>query len=61
MYDYFLASHPLSIVYLVVSTIILYKEELFENAEEFQSSVCFFVFKAPLTKLNNIDQVEKVI
>ena len=61
LYDVFLASHPLMIVYLVVATIMLYKDELYENVDEFQSSVCFFVFKAPLVKLNQPDQVEKVI
>ena len=49
------------IVYLVVATIILYKDELYENVDEFQSSVCFFVFKAPLLKLNDLEQVEKII
>ena len=56
-----LASHPLVIIYLVVATILEHKEELEENAEEYQSSVCFFVFKPPLTKLNSIDVVERII
>ena len=55
LYDVFLASHPLMIVYLVVATIMLYRDELYDNVNEFQSSVCFFVFKAPLTKLNQLD------
>ena len=49
------------IVYLVVATIILYKDELYDNVDEFQSSVCFFVFKAPLVKLNQLENVETVI
>ena len=61
IYDVVLASHPLMIVYLVVATILLYKEELEENADEYQSSVCFFVFKAPLQKLNQIENVETMI
>ena len=35
IYDIILAEHPLFIVYLVVATILLYKEELVENAEEY--------------------------
>ena len=49
------------IVYLVVATIILYKDELYDNVDEFQSSVCFFVFKAPLVKLNQLENIETVI
>ena len=39
------------IIYLAVAMIILYRTELEEGADEYQSSVCFFVFKAPMTKL----------
>jgi len=61
LYDVLLASHPLMIVYLCVAMIKLYEEELEENAEEMQSSVCFFVFKAPLKKLNSLDQVNRLV
>ena len=61
LFDVVLASHPLMIIYLICACILIYKEELYENAEEFQSSVCFFVFKAPLLKLNDLEQVEKII
>ena len=61
LYDVVLASHPLIIIYLICACILFYKEELIENADEYQSSVCFFVFKAPLIKLNDIQKVEKII
>lgn len=35
--------------------------ELEAQADEYQSSVCFFVFKAPLTKLHSLEEVEKVV
>ena len=42
------------IIYLTVAVILMYKEELYEHSEEYQSSVCFFVFKAPLEKISTL-------
>ena len=61
LFDVVLASHPLMITYLVCACILAYQNELEENAEEFQSSVCFFVFKAPLVKLNDLNKLETII
>ena len=61
LYDVILASHPLIIVYLMCACILAYRDEIFANYDEFQSSVCFFVFKSPLTKLNSLEVVESLI
>ena len=61
LYDVMLSSHPLIIVYLAVAMIKLHEAELMENVEEYQSSVCFFVLKAPLLKLNSQEEVQKLI
>ena len=61
LYDVILSSHPLIIVYFAVAMLKLYQEELEENAEEYQSSVCFFVFKAPLNRLNSPEEIHKLI
>ena len=55
------AGHPLLMIYIIVATIMVYRDELEENSEEYQSSVCFFVFKAPLKKLESLDTVEQII
>ena len=55
LYDVMLASHPLMIIYLVVAMIKIHEPELEEYADEYQSSVCFFVFKAPIRKLDQPD------
>ena len=49
------------IIYLTVAVILMYKEELYEHSEEYQSSVCFFVFKAPLEKISTLEGVERGI
>lgn len=61
LYDFVLASHPLMQIYLVCAVILAYKGELEANAEEYQSSVCFFVFKSPLTKLSDPVELEKIL
>ena len=61
LFEVFMASHPLIIIYLVVAIMLEYREELEDNADEYQSSVCFFVFKSPLLKLNSPDVVERII
>ena len=61
LYDVVLASHPLMIVYLVCACILAHRDELEENVDEYQSSVCFFVFKSPLLKLSNLEQLERII
>ena len=61
IYDALLGGHPLLMIYIVVAVIQLYKAELYDNVDEYQSSVCFFVFKAPILKLEDLDTVEKVI
>ena len=61
LFDYILASHPLTIVYLSVAVILEYRGELEENVDEFQSSVCFFVFKSPLDRLSSLETTERVI
>lgn len=61
LYDVMLASHPLMIIYLVVAMIEIHEPELEEFADEYQSSVCFFVFKAPIRKLDQPDTVTELI
>ena len=61
LYDVVLASHPLIIVYLVCATILAHSDLIYEHADEYQSSVCFFVFKAPLQRLSDSDTLERII
>jgi len=61
IYDVAVAGHPLLMIYIIVATIMVYRDELEEHSEEYQSSVCFFVFKAPLKKLESLDTVEQII
>lgn len=48
-------------IYIIVATIQVYRDELEEHVDEYQSSVCFFVFKAPLKKLESLETVELII
>ena len=56
-----MAGHPLLMIYIIVATIQVYRDELEEHVDEYQSSVCFFVFKAPLKKLESLETVELII
>ena len=61
LYDSILASHPLMIVYIMCACILAHRDEIVENYADFQSSVSFFIFKAPLTKMNSLEMVERII
>ena len=59
IYDFILANHPLMIIHLSVSIILEYTDEIMEQAEEYQSSVCYVVFHK-LKRLNDENIVEKI-